>query len=105
AALAWLLSAAGVFVRDVQQLVIPLSQVLLFLSPVFYAVEMLPARLQPWFELNPLAWAIDVARGLMLAGVWPDWVGWALWLLIGAACAGAALWCFQRVREGFADVL
>lgn len=104
-AMSWFLSATGVYVRDVQQLVVPLSQVLLFMSPVFYSLEMLPEQYKHWFVINPLAWGIDAARALLVIDVMPSWSSWAVWMLISTLSAALAIAWFQRAREGFADVL
>jgi len=102
---AWLLSALGVYLRDTAQAVLPMVQLLLFLSPVFYPVSALPASIQPWMLLNPLAFPIEQLRGAVLEGRFPDWPG--LMLYSGAACVVLVLsygW-FRRVRHGFADVM
>ena len=105
AGLSWFLAATGVFVKDVQQLVVPLSQMLLFLSPVFYSIEMLPEPFRPWFALNPLGWVIDAARGVMVFGVMPSWPAWSALLGAAVLVAAAGYWWFGRARQGFADVL
>ena len=49
--LAWLVSALGVFLRDLAQLVGPLVMVCMFLGPVFYPREAMPAAAQQWLCL------------------------------------------------------
>ena len=101
----WLLSALGVFVRDVSQMMLMVVSMGMFLSPVFYSSRALPEALQSWMWLNPLNFVIETVRQVLLQGVWPDW--WAL--LAYAACASAAAltgaWFFKLTRKGFADVL
>lgn len=106
--LAWGLSAVGVYVRDVGQVVGMFTTALVFLSPVFFPVEALPAGLQPWMALNPLATVMTLTREVALAGTWPDRQGWMAWGVCLAACVGIALLgraLFARLRPGFADVL
>ena len=103
--LCWFLSALGVFVRDVNQMMLMVVSMGMFLSPVFYSSKALPEILQGWMWLNPLVFVIESVRAVLLQGLWPDWWG----LLVYAACAcGAALagaGFFHLTRKGFADVL
>lgn len=103
--LSWFLAAIGVYVRDVSQLTVFLTTVLLFLSPVFYAVESLPARVQPFIRANPLTFVIEQSRAVLLHDAIPDWQGLAVYTLMSAVVAGLGLWSFQKMRKGFADVL
>lgn len=101
----WLLAALGVYLRDIGQLVAPLSTALLFLSSAIIPVETLPEKYQVVFKLNPLTLIIDQARAVALQGQLPD-IG-----ALGLYTTGAMIWCmvtyacFQKVRGGFADVL
>lgn len=105
AGLAWFLAATGVFIKDVQHLMMPLAQMLLFLSPVFYSISMLPEAFRPWMALNPLAWVIDTARGVMVFGNMPSWSAWAGLLAASIVVAWIGRWWFGRAQRGFADVL
>ncbi len=52
--IAWLLSAIGVFIRDVGQITGLLTTILMFMSAVFYPLSALPEEYQFWLGLNPL---------------------------------------------------
>jgi lipopolysaccharide transport system permease protein len=103
--LSWLLAALGVFVRDIASLVGLVTNLLMFLTPVFYALESLDPRWQFWMRLNPLTPAIEGLRRTLFLGLAPEWADW--WLNLGAGLIVAALgaWLFARTRRGFADVL
>jgi lipopolysaccharide transport system permease protein len=66
---------------------------------------MVPEGMRWMIELNPLAWAAQAARSVLLNGVAAPWDGWSLHLV--ASCIFAILgWAFfRRVKSGFADVL
>src|SRR5271170_5773149 len=49
----WFLCAAGVFFRDVGQIVTPLLQALMFLSPLFYSISGFPPLIQKLLLVNP----------------------------------------------------
>ncbi len=103
--LGWAFAGLGVYARDIGQLLSMAMSALVFLSPVFFPVEVLPRAVQEWMWLNPLAPIMSQTRAVLLLGQWPDWQGWA-WsclLCLGIAVLGAAL--FRRLKPGFADVL
>ncbi len=99
------LASLGVYIRDIQQLIIPLVQLMMFLSPVFYPVAALPEAMRPWLQLNPLALAIEQTRGIILFGQAPHWTPYLLSLVAGGCIALIGAWWFARTRRGFADVL
>lgn len=103
--LGWWLSAVGTYVRDVGQLITMIISLLLFLTPIFFPVEALPAAWRGWIMLNPLALVVTETRHVLLEGAWPAWGGLALNFAASAlmAIAGAAF--FRAARAGFADVV
>ena len=103
--LGWFLSAIGVFVRDVGQVMTMVVSLTMFMSPVFYSVKSLGADLQFWMNLNPLTLIIEQVRAVLLLGQWPDWAALGMYAAIAAAFATAAATFFQLTRKGFADVL
>lgn len=102
---AWLLSATGVFVRDIAQITGIMTTVLLFISPVFYPVSALPNEYQGWLLLNPLTFVIEEARNVLIWGRVLDWPRWGISVAAGLAIAWGGFWWFQKTRKGFADVL
>ena len=103
--LAWLVSALGVFLRDLTQLVGPLVMVCMFLGPVFYPREAMPAAAQPWLLLNPITVPVEQVRRVLFDAQWPQWDVVAQYSLIAAATYLFGLWAFSTLKKGFADVL
>lgn len=103
--LGWFLSAMGVFVRDVGQVMSMVVSLTMFMSPVFYSVKSLAPDLQFWMNLNPLTLIIEQVRAVLLLGLWPDWAALGLYAAVATAFAMAAATFFQLTRKGFADVL
>lgn len=103
--MSWFLAALGVYIRDLQMLVMPLTQLLMFLSPVFYPISALPAALRPWLQLNPLALSIEQMRGLLLFNQPLHWPAYLLSLFAAILTLLFGFWWFVRTRKGFADVL
>ena len=103
--LGWLLSAIGVFVRDIGPIVTVIVGLLMFMSPVFYSVRSLSPRWQYWMGLNPLTPVIENLRLIVFSGAMPNWGGWLMDLGIACAIALFGAWVFRMTRDGFADVL
>lgn len=102
---AWILTAMGAYVRDLIHLMPVLTQLMMFLSPVFYPIEAAPPLLQQFSQINPLAMTILDMRKVVLNGDSPHWGHWLLMLL---ACLGMAILgyvFFRRCKEDYADVI
>lgn len=103
--LSWLLSALGVYVRDLGPVVSLSVSFLLFLSPIFYSLASLSDRLQYWMSLNPLTPVIENVRRVIFLDMNPDWASWGWALLLGLFLAWVGAWVFGILRNGFADVV
>jgi lipopolysaccharide transport system permease protein len=70
-----LLGAVCARYRDIQQLVINLLQISLFLTPIFWSADQLKGRAPILAELNPLYHLIAIVRDPLL-GKYPDALHW-----------------------------
>jgi len=105
AGLLWLLSALGVFLRDIGQVTSILTTLLMFLSPLFYPASAVPDRYRFWLQLNPLTFIIEQSRNVLIFGNVPDWSGLVVALVVSTSISAFGFWWFQRTRRGFADVI
>lgn len=100
----WLLSAVGLFVRDIHQIIMTFMTVLILISPVFYGAHQLPEAVRPFYMINPIAGYIEATRDVLIWGTAPD----PAVLLPHAAFGLLFLWfghtVFRRLRPQFADV-
>ena len=92
---AWVLSAAGVFLRDMSQITQVLTTVLMFLSPLFYPLSAIPEPLRKLVLLNPLAYPIEEFRAVMLFGLAPNWPALGVYTLFAACTMWAGFACFK----------
>ena len=105
----WLIAAAGVFLRDLNEVVLVATTVLMYASAVFYPLNVVsdkvPLLVRPLVLLNPLARLIEQSRLISVAGQ-PLNLSVYGWQLIGATvCALAGYTVFMRVKHTFADVI
>jgi len=105
AGISWVLAALGVFLRDLSQFVTTLVPALMFVSPIFYPLSMVPDVIRPILFLNPMTYYIEAMRGAIFDGVWPGLTDLALAYASSVLLAGAGLWVFMRLRKAFADVI
>lgn len=101
----WLLAGFGVFLRDIGQMVAPVLNVMMFLTPILYPASALPLRIQPWLVVNPLTLPIESLRSALLLGQWPAWGSLLLYSLVWTVLAALAAFGFWRLRPSFADQL
>lgn len=101
----WLLSATGVFLRDIGQLIGVALNMLMFLSPIFFPASALPQRWQPMLALNPLAIVIEQSRRVAIQGINPQMHYLVSGTIITAVACEIAFRTFQKSKGAFADVI
>ena len=102
---AWLLAALGAIVRDVGQLAGLVAHALLFLTPIFYGIDAVPALLQKVLLANPLTFVVEQLRLVLFYGRAPDLRGLAVYFVLSVLFAALCLAVFRRVRPRFADLV
>lgn len=103
--LAWLLASLGVYLRDTGQVIGVVLQVVMFLSPIFYSIEQLPAGFQTAMRANPLTVIVENARNTLLWGRPPEWKWLAITVVASVVVMQLGYVWFMKTRRGFADVL
>lgn len=101
----WVISSLGVYLRDINQVIGVITPIVMFLCPIFYAIESLPKPFQALLVMNPLTFIIQQARGVMIDGSLPDFTKLFIYMTASMIFAWLSLAWFQRARDGFADVL
>ena len=103
--ISWTLSALGVYLRDLGQVIGFLLTICFFLTPICYPAESLPAWALPVLKLNPMFTLVDSYRAVLVRGAAPPLVALAiLWIVAAAAFLAGHAW-FWRLRKTFADVI
>jgi len=102
---AWLLAAAGVFVRDLETVMPLATQALFFLTPIVYSLDHLPDVVRPIFLLNPLTPLVENVRAVLVGVGALDWAAWGISLAIGLGLTMVGFRVFVRAKRVFADVL
>ena len=102
---AWFVASLGVFLRDLAHVIGILLQVLYFMTPIFYSVEMVPESLRPILLLNPLTVLVQSTRQVLIFGQWPNWPVLGIVTLYSMVLFQLGYFWFMKTKRGFADVL
>jgi lipopolysaccharide transport system permease protein len=98
-------AALAVSYRDVQYIVPVFMQILLYASPIAYAVSAVPAHLRTVYLLNPLSAPLEAFRASILNTSWPPGSSLAGAAAISGLALLAGLYSFKRMERKFADVI
>jgi len=99
------LASLGTYLRDISQVVVLITTMMMFLSPIFYPVSSLPTDYQLIMKVNPLTFIVEQVRGLMISGVGINWTEWSGWLIFSLFLFYLGYFWFKKTRDGFADVI
>ena len=70
----FLMAAVIPLIPDLRFVIEQILTVVMFLSGVVFALNDVPLKLKPWFELNPVVTLLDATRGILMHAQWPDWL-------------------------------
>ncbi len=102
---AWILSAVGVYFRDVSTLIQIGSLCMLWLSGVFYSARDIPPAAWNILKYNPVLLNIEIARDILLWGNTPNWIWFGYSFSSSFIVFLIGFWLFRTLKPTFADVL
>ena len=103
--IALFMSSLGVFLRDLAQMTNIITMVLMYMSPILFPINMVPAVYRPFLNLNPLTLPVIQLRQVTLEGRSPDWGALGIYYFVAYVVLVAGFWWFWRTKKGFADVI
>ena len=98
-------AALTVSYRDVQYILPVFLQMLLYASPIAYAVSAVPDRWRGLYFLNPLSGLLEAFRWSLLGTGQPHWPALAYTAAVAAAVLVAGAFSFKKMERKFADVI
>ena len=96
-----MLSALVVTFRDLQHLYGILITAWMYMTPIFYPVDMLPGWVADLVRLNPLANFIEMFRDVILYNVVPSGILQAKCIVSCVVALGLGLWIFYKQQDTF----
>lgn len=96
------LSQANVFFRDIQYIYNAVTTAWMYLTPIFYPIDALPAQLQ-WFvkHCNPMYFYVAQFRDLIYLGAIPGWGIVTAGCLTAVVALIIGIWSFGRSQDKF----
>jgi ABC-type polysaccharide/polyol phosphate export permease len=104
AGLALVLASVHVFVRDLAHVVAQMLVLWFFLTPVFYAREMMPKHIAAALAFNPVTPFIETVRGALL-GAPTDFAMLGAAAMLAAGMLSLGVFVFGRLSRHFEDFL
>ncbi len=104
-AFAFVLSGAGVFLRDLHHAVGVVLQLWFFATPIVYQMDIVPMRLRPWLRCNPMTEIVEFFRQAIYFGQAPDVVSLGIVTGLGFCLMWLGYMVFMQARRAFADVM
>src|ERR1700704_2867618 len=101
-----LLAALNVKFRDFRHVIPFIAQFGLFISPVGFSSDVIPANWRLIYSLNPMVGVIDGFRWAICRGNSHLYVpGFILSVIVIAVFLWLGVWYFRRTEKGFADII
>lgn len=101
----WFLASLGTYARDIGQFVGTITTAMMFLTPIFFPISVLPEWLHGWIALNPLTLPVEETREAVIFGRLPDFLALGQYTCLALIVFAFGFLWFQKTRKGFADVL
>ncbi len=101
--LVWVLSLASLVLRDIQQMLIFVTTILLIVSPIAYTNEMVPAAVKVVVFINPLSYFVIGFHEVIVFGRLPSAGILTCIMGLGLISCGAGFLVFQRAKKAMFD--
>lgn len=100
-----LMAAVVPYMRDIQQLIGYVLQGMFFLSPIIYTLDAIPERFRSLAFLNPITVYIESYHKIIFEKQLPDPLYILGMVFVSAFFLFLGFKVFQKLSEGFADIL
>ncbi|MGA9381662.1 MAG: ABC transporter permease [Phormidium sp.] len=106
AGLSYLVAGLTVFIRDIPQTLVVLTNLWFYLTPIVYPITVIPEKFREWvFLLNPMTTIAEIYRELILSGTVKHLGEWGIVSLFSLIVFYGGFSVYRRLRPAFADVL
>lgn len=103
----WITSSLQVFVKDISQVINVILQFGFWFTPICWNFDLLPAKWQFIFKLNPIFYIVDGYRKSFIyhEAFWTYWQSGVYFWAITLVVLVLGVFMFRKLRPHFADVL
>lgn len=96
-----IMAAATTFFRDMQFLWGIMSMVWMYVTPLFYPISIVPKGLLLFFEANPMYHYVSAVRSVILSGVTPRPMEFAVCTVWAIAMLAVGCFIFKKTQDKF----
>lgn len=100
-----LLSAIGVFLRDIKDIIGVLCFILVYAMPIFYLPNMVPEQFSFIIQCNPLSHMIAMYHDVLFYGHISAWQSWCVFPLFAVVLWFVGCRVFEALKPLFGNVL
>ena len=100
-----IISTVDVYFRDLEHILGIVSMAWMFMTPIMYDLSIVPARLQPLFQLNPMTSVVTAYRDIMYAGSVPKLSTLGVALGMGIVFLVLGFLIFGKLKRRFSEVI
>lgn len=103
--IAFALSAVGVFLRDVREIIQMYALIGIYIAPIFYFMDWVPPLIRPLIYLNPLTIFMENFHDAAYYGGVRHLLTWVAALVIGCLATWFGAMVFSRLKPHFGSYL
>lgn len=103
--IAFVLSAATVYFRDLEHFIQIVLQVMFYATPIVYSVETIASPFKAILNLNPMAHIINGYRSIFYYQTMPDIKALGIVFILSVILCIAGYFIFRKLQKGFAEEL
>lgn len=101
--LVMMLSAANVYIRDVQYIMNPVMMIWMYASPILYNISMVPEKYQKLYNLNPMAALMKSYQDILYTKTWPDFTTLGYVAIVAVAFLILGWLVYNKLQRRFAE--
>ena len=103
--MAMLSSAVTVYFRDLEHILGIITMVWMYMTPIFYSIDMIPEKLRFVYHINPMSSVISCYRDVLYYAQVPDLTSLLEAVVLGALFLVLGMLAFGKLKKGFAEEL
>lgn len=98
-----ILSAANVYIRDVQYIMNPVMMIWMYACPILYSINMVPERFLSLYMLNPMTRIMQAYQSILYNKTMPDMVSLGIVFVVSIVVLVVGYLVFNKLQRRFAE--
>lgn len=102
---AFILSSITVYIRDLEYFINILMMLWFYLNPIVYSIDLIPSKLMPIFQLNPMLYVINAYRDVLYYQQLPNMKMLGFLFVFSTIFCFAGYHIFKKLEKRFVEEL